>query len=118
MTLVIDLRSPEERRAAAIADTEEARAAEARLQLLATHKAATAGALESLEQTLKARMAPHVQRKVELRRAIEFLEALESETDDAIVAVQDDLAPAIAAAEADAAAADLAHWEAWKAARQ
>lgn len=112
MTLIIDMRSPEERRAAELADTEEARAREARLRMLATHKAATEGVLEGLEEELKRRCEPHQKRKAEIRAAITLLEAMESETDDAIEAIRDEMRPAIEAAEADSCAAFEAYWAA------
>lgn len=114
MTIIIDLRSPEERRAAAIADTEEAKARAARLRMLETHKAATAGVLEGLELDLKQRRDPLEKRLDELKAASSTLDMLIGETMDAITAVENEMAPAIAAAEADANAADAEHWTAWR----
>ena len=112
MTLIIDMRSPEERRAAEIADTEERRAAEAKLRLLATHKAATEAVYEGLEAELKRRCEPLEKRKADLRAAITLLETMESEADDAIEAIRDEMRPAINAAEADTCAAWDAYWNA------
>lgn len=115
MTLVIDMRSPDERRAAEIADTEEARARAARLRQLETHKAATAGVLEGLELELKRRRDPLEKRLDELKAALSTIDMLIGETMDAITALENEMAPAIAAAEADDNAADAEHWEALRA---
>lgn len=117
MTLIIDMRSPEERRAAAMADTEEARTRAARLRQLETHKTATAGVLEGLELDLKRRRDPLEKRLDELKAASSTLDMLIGETMDAITALENEMAPAINAAEADANAADTAHWEETRAGR-
>ena len=107
----IDMRSPEERRAAALLDTEERRTAEARLHLLATRFAVANGALDGLEAEWKRRVAPHEARKAEIRRAIELLEAIEGEACDAIIAIDRELAPKIKDAETKAASADADHYK-------
>lgn len=96
--MIIDMRSPEERRAAALLDTEERRTAEAQLNRLEVHEAAAAGVLDGMEAEWTRRVAPHEARKAEIRRGIELLEAIEGEACDAIIAIDRELAPGLKAA--------------------
>ena len=107
----IDMRSPEERRAAALLDTEERRTAEAQLNLLGVQKAAAAGVLDAMEAEWMRRVAPHEARKAEIRRRIELLEIIENEACDAIIAIDRELAPKIKDAETKAASADGDHYK-------
>jgi hypothetical protein len=116
-TLPLRVASPDQQRAAAILDTEERRAAEARLHLLATRLAVANSTLDWLEAEWKRRVAPHESRKAELRRAIELLEVIEGEACDAIIAIDRELAPKIKDAETKAASADAEHFEAQRALR-
>jgi predicted nucleic acid-binding Zn-ribbon protein len=100
-----------------MADTEEARAAEARLRMLATHKAATEAVYEGLEAELKRRTQPHRDTLARIAAAIETLKALGEAEEAAIEKIEDEMRPAIAAAEADTCAAFDAYWAAREAVR-
>lgn len=115
--LPLRVASPNEARAEVILLGPEAAAANERLRQLRKHRDATQTVVDDLEEALKQRLAPHQKRKAELRAAIDLLEAMEGEQDDAIIAMEREAAGAIAAAEADAVAADAAYWDAWKANR-
>jgi len=110
--MIIDMRSPEERRAAALLDTEERRTAEAQLNLLGVQKAAAAGVLDGMEAEWTRRVAPHEARKAGIQRAIELLEAIEGEACDAIIAIDRELAPGLKAAFADHTEAYDNHYKA------
>ena len=108
----IDMRSPNERRAAALLDTEERRTAEAQLNLLGVQKAAAAGVLDGLEAEWKRRVAPHEARKAGIRRGIKSLEIVEGEVCDAIIAINRELAPGLKAAMAEHTEAYDNHYKA------
>jgi ribosomal protein L29 len=116
-TIIVDLRSPEQKRAAAIADTEEARARQAQIHRLATHEAATRAVYDNLVAEQASRNAPHLQRVKTLRETIAVLETLVEADEAAIEAIDNDLAPRITAAGDDQCAAWDALWDARQAAK-